>query len=48
MHVRSYALTDIGKRRAENEDRYLNDLKELLFGVADGVGSKSEKQPVEM
>jgi len=42
MHVRSYALTDIGKRRAENEDRYLNDLKELLFGVADGVGGEDK------
>jgi PPM family protein phosphatase len=40
MHVRSYALTDIGKRRAENEDRYLNDFNQLLFGVADGIGGE--------
>lgn len=38
MKFRSAALTDIGKTRTENEDRFLceNDLG--LFGVADGIG----------
>ena len=36
--IRAAALTDIGRVRRENEDRYLLDEKALLFGVADGVG----------
>lgn len=36
--LRAAALTDIGRVRRENEDRYVCDLKTLLFGVADGVG----------
>src|SRR5688572_28836677 len=36
--LRAAALTDIGRVRRENEDRYLLDEKALLFGVADGVG----------
>ena len=36
--LRAAALTDIGRVRRENEDRFLLDEKALLFGVADGVG----------
>lgn len=36
--LRAAALTDIGRIRRENEDRYLLDEESLLFGVADGVG----------
>lgn len=36
--VRAAALTDIGRVRRENEDRFLLDDEALLFGVADGVG----------
>ena len=36
--LRAAALTDIGRVRRENEDRYLLDEKAMLFGVADGVG----------
>jgi protein phosphatase len=35
---RAAALTDIGRVRRDNEDRYLCDQKARLFGVADGVG----------
>lgn len=35
---RAAALTDIGRIRRENEDRYLLDETAMLFGVADGVG----------
>ncbi len=35
---RAAALTDIGRVRKNNEDRYLFDEKSLWFGVADGVG----------
>jgi len=38
LSIRAAALTDIGRVRRENEDRYLLDEKGLLFGVADGVG----------
>jgi protein phosphatase len=38
LSIRAAALTDIGRIRRENEDRYLLDEKSLLFGVADGVG----------
>lgn len=38
MQIRSAALTDIGKIREENEDRYLCDDELLLYAVADGIG----------
>jgi serine/threonine protein phosphatase PrpC len=38
MKFRSAALTDIGKTRFENEDRFLRDDALGLFGVADGIG----------
>ncbi len=38
MKLRSAALTDIGKTRFENEDRFLCDDALGLFGVADGIG----------
>jgi protein phosphatase len=36
--LRAAALTDIGRVRRENEDRFLLDEDSMLFGVADGVG----------
>jgi serine/threonine protein phosphatase PrpC len=36
--LRSAALSDIGRVRRKNEDRYLHDETSMLFGVADGVG----------
>ena len=38
MHLRTAALSDIGKVRRQNEDRYLCDEAAGLFAVADGVG----------
>jgi len=38
MKTRSAALSDIGKTRFENEDRFLRDDALGLFGVADGIG----------
>ena len=38
LSLRAAALSDIGRVRRENEDRYLLDEGALLFGVADGVG----------
>lgn len=38
LSFRAAALSDIGRVRRENEDRYLLDEAALLFGVADGVG----------
>lgn len=38
MKFRSAALTDIGKTRFENEDRFLREEALGLFGVADGIG----------
>lgn len=38
MKFRSAALTDIGKVRLENEDRFLCNDALGLFGVADGIG----------
>jgi protein phosphatase len=35
---RSAALTDIGRVRLENEDRFIHETNTQLFGVADGVG----------
>ncbi|HEX2852783.1 MAG TPA: protein phosphatase 2C domain-containing protein [Opitutaceae bacterium] len=36
--LRAAALTDIGRVRRKNEDRYLLSPEDMLFGVADGVG----------
>jgi protein phosphatase len=36
--LRAAALTDIGRVRRENEDRFVLDERAALFGVADGVG----------
>ncbi|MES2692125.1 MAG: PP2C family serine/threonine-protein phosphatase [Verrucomicrobiota bacterium] len=38
LSLRAAALSDIGKVRRENEDRFLADQKTMIFGVADGVG----------
>jgi serine/threonine protein phosphatase PrpC len=38
LSIRAAALSDIGRVRRENEDRFLLDEKNQLFGVADGVG----------
>lgn len=38
LSIRAAALSDIGRVRRDNEDRYLLDEKNLIFGVADGVG----------
>ena len=38
ISLRAAALTDIGRVRQRNEDRYLLDLETNVFGVADGVG----------
>ena len=38
MKYRSAAITDIGKTRFENEDRFLRNEDLGLFGVADGIG----------
>jgi len=36
--LRAAALTDIGRVRQRNEDRFVCDLPSMVFGVADGVG----------
>jgi serine/threonine protein phosphatase PrpC len=38
LTLRAAALTDIGRVRRENEDRFACDLDTMLFGIADGVG----------
>jgi len=38
MQLRSAALTDIGKVRRENEDRFLCDDSLRLYAIADGIG----------
>jgi protein phosphatase len=38
LSIRAAALSDIGRVRRENEDRFLLDETGLLYGVADGVG----------
>lgn len=38
IHLRSAALSDIGRVRRENEDRALHDPAAGLYGVADGIG----------
>jgi serine/threonine protein phosphatase PrpC len=36
--LRSAALSDVGRVRSENEDRFLNDEAAGCYGVADGIG----------
>jgi len=36
--IRAAGLTDIGRVRQRNEDRFVSDLSAMIFGVADGVG----------
>lgn len=36
--LRSAALSDIGRVRRQNEDRFIHDPATMLFGIADGVG----------
>ncbi len=38
LSLRAAALTDIGRVRRQNEDRFLLDADAMLYGVADGVG----------
>lgn len=38
MNLRSHALSDIGRIRAENEDSFVCDDRAGLYGVADGIG----------
>jgi serine/threonine protein phosphatase PrpC len=38
FRIRSFAATDIGRRRKQNEDAYLRDERLGLFVVADGMG----------
>lgn len=38
MNLRSHALSDIGRIRAENEDSFVCDDRLGLYGVADGIG----------
>lgn len=38
MNLRTHALSDIGRIRAENEDSFVCDDKGGLYGVADGIG----------
>lgn len=38
MNLRSFATTDIGRVRKENEDSLLCDASRNLYGVADGIG----------
>ena len=38
LSIRAAALSDNGRVRSENEERFLFDEKARLFGVADGVG----------
>jgi len=38
MKYLSYAVTDVGKKRNNNEDRFLNLAEKNLFIVADGMG----------
>lgn len=38
MNVASFALTDVGRRRTENEDGFIADDEVGLFAVCDGMG----------
>ena len=40
MRARSFALTDIGRCRKNNEDSYICDDELLMYVVCDGVGAK--------
>ena len=42
MILRSFALSDIGRVRPENEDSFLCDDKQRLYVVADGIGGLPE------
>lgn len=39
--IQCHAITDVGKRRSQNEDNYLCDPETGLFAVADGVGGRA-------
>ena len=38
MRIKSYGLSDVGKRRQKNEDSFLIDESAFLYVVADGMG----------
>ncbi|HYC70396.1 MAG TPA: protein phosphatase 2C domain-containing protein [Opitutaceae bacterium] len=38
MNLRTHALSDIGRIRAENEDSFLCDDQRRIYAVADGIG----------
>jgi protein phosphatase len=38
MNLRSFALTDIGRVRPENEDSFLSNDAHHLYAIADGIG----------
>src|SRR5688500_1637539 len=38
MRLRAWSLTDVGRRRDQNEDSVLDDPRHGLFAVADGMG----------
>ncbi len=42
MRLRSFGLSDVGKKRKLNEDSYLSDEDLGLFIVADGVGGQAK------
>ena len=42
MNLRSFALSDIGRVRVENEDSWLCDDQHRLYAVADGIGGLPE------
>lgn len=42
MRLRSFGLSDVGKKRAVNEDSYLTDDDLGLYIVADGVGGEAK------
>lgn len=42
MNLRSFALSDIGRVRVENEDSWLCDDQRRLYAVADGIGGLPE------
>ena len=38
MKVKSFGISDVGKRREKNEDSFLANEEHMLFAVADGMG----------